>query len=233
MPLVMILDDRVTNRNIFAKLAASISEDVRVETHGDPASALAAIGAPVPDLVITDYKMPGMNGAEFVRRFREIPGCEDVPVIAITVYEVISRYVFNSPTFWAHESTTFLIAAIFLIGGPIALARDKHIRVRMIYDAVSPAARRWLDIVNSIIAMIFFAGLAYAGWIMSWKATHSPTGEIHLEGTGTSWNPPTPAMLKLLVLACVALMFVQSLLHLIKAIRRDVDAPANIAGERS
>ena len=87
MPLVMILDDRVTNRNIFAKLAASISDDVRVETHGDPASALAAIGAPVPDLVITDYKMPGMNGAEFVRRFREIPGCEDVPVIAITVYE--------------------------------------------------------------------------------------------------------------------------------------------------
>ncbi len=87
MPLVMILDDRVTNRNIFAKLAASISDDVHVETHGDPASALAAIGAPLPDLVITDYKMPGMNGAEFVRHFRRIPGCEDVPVIAITVYE--------------------------------------------------------------------------------------------------------------------------------------------------
>lgn len=87
MPLVMILDDRVTNRNIFAKLAASISDDVHVETHGDPASALAAIGAPLPDLVITDYKMPGMNGAEFVRHFRQIPGCEDVPVIAITVYE--------------------------------------------------------------------------------------------------------------------------------------------------
>ncbi|MGV8856369.1 MAG: TRAP transporter small permease subunit [Devosia sp.] len=152
---------------------------------------------------------------------------------AITVFEVISRYVFNSPTFWAHESTTFLIAAIFLIGGPIALARDKHIRVRMIYDAVSPATRRWLDIFNSLVAMTFFAGLAYAGWIMSWKATHTPTGEIHLQGTGTSWNPPTPALLKMLVLACVALMFVQSLLHLIKAIRRDVDAPASAAGEQS
>ena len=55
---------------------------------------------------------------------------------AITVIEVAARYVFNSPTFWAHESTTFLIAAIFLIGGPIALARDKHIRVRMFYDSV-------------------------------------------------------------------------------------------------
>ncbi|MGV8832225.1 MAG: TRAP transporter small permease subunit [Devosia sp.] len=151
---------------------------------------------------------------------------------AITVYEVISRYVFNSPTFWAHESTTFLIAAIFLVGGPIALARDKHIRVRMFYDAASPSGRRWLDIVNSCIALVFFAGLAYAGWIMSWKATHTPTGDIHLEGTGTSWNPPTPALLKMMVLVCVSLMFVQSLLHLIAAIRRDVSAPANGAGEK-
>jgi len=150
----------------------------------------------------------------------------------ITVYEVISRYVFDSPTFWAHESTTFLIAAIFLVGGPIALARDKHIRVRMFYDAVSPKGRRILDIVNSLIAMVFFAGLAYAGWIMSWKATHNPTGAIHFEGTGTSWNPPTPALLKILVLICVVLMFVQTLLHLIAAIRRDVSAPANHAGEK-
>ncbi|MCG6122181.1 MAG: EAL domain-containing protein [Microvirga sp.] len=87
MPLVMILDDRVTNRNIFAKLASSIADDVRVQSFGDPAEALASISHPIPDLVVTDYKMPGMNGAEFTRRFRELDGCEDVPVIAITVYE--------------------------------------------------------------------------------------------------------------------------------------------------
>lgn len=86
MPLVMILDDRVTNRNIFARLASSIAEDVRVETYGEPEEALRNLAEP-PDLVITDYKMPGMNGAEFTRRFRMLPGCEDVPVIAITVYE--------------------------------------------------------------------------------------------------------------------------------------------------
>jgi diguanylate cyclase (GGDEF)-like protein/PAS domain S-box-containing protein len=86
MPLVMILDDRVTNRNIFARLASSIADDVRVETYGEPEEALRNLAEP-PDLVITDYKMPGMNGAEFTRRFRMLPGCEDVPVIAITVYE--------------------------------------------------------------------------------------------------------------------------------------------------
>ena len=150
---------------------------------------------------------------------------------AVTVFEVVSRYVFDSPTFWAHETTTFLIAAIFLVGGPIALARDKHIRVRMFYDSVSPRGRRLLDIVNSILALIFFAGLSYAAWTMSSKATFSPSGEFRLEGTGTAWNPPTPALLKMLVLVCVGIMFIQTLLHLIDALGRKPAASADASGE--
>ncbi|WP_209015195.1 TRAP transporter small permease subunit [Roseibium limicola] len=145
----------------------------------------------------------------------------------VSVYEVISRYVFDSPTYWAHESTTFLIAAVFLIGGPIALSRDKHIRVRVLYDAVSEKARRWLDVINSLIAMVFFAGLGHAGWTLMWKATHTPTGAIHFEGTGTAWNPPTPALLKIIIFFCVCMMFVQSFLHLLEALRRKPsDTPA-------
>ncbi len=87
MSLIVILDDRVSNRNIFAKLAASIEEDVAVRTFGDPEEALTWLGAHTPDLVITDYKMPEMDGAEFIRRFRELPSSVDVPVIVITVYE--------------------------------------------------------------------------------------------------------------------------------------------------
>jgi TRAP-type C4-dicarboxylate transport system permease small subunit len=151
---------------------------------------------------------------------------------AITVLEVVARYVFNRPTFWAHESTTFLIAAIFLIGGPIALARDKHIRVRMFYDSVSPKRKRLLDIVNSLIGLVFFAGLSVASWTMVSKSWFNPSGALHLEGTGTSWNPPTPALLKMLVLICVVTMFVQTLLHLFAAIRRDVSAAPTSAEEQ-
>lgn len=150
----------------------------------------------------------------------------------ITVIEVVSRYVFNSPTFWAHETTTFLIAAVFLIGGPIALARDKHIRVRMFYNSASPKRRRVLDIVNSVIALVFFAGLSFASWIMVSKSWFTPTGALHLEGTGTSWNPPTPALLKLLVMICVVIMLIQTLLHLIGALRRDTPAASDRAGEQ-
>lgn len=141
---------------------------------------------------------------------------------AASVYEVVARYVFNKPTIWAHETTTFLIAVIFLVGGPVALARDKHIRVRVIYDAISPRARRWLDVLNSLIAFVFLAGLTYAGWTMAWKATHNPNGEIHFQTTGTAWNPPTPALIKITILICAAVMLVQTVLHLIDALRRRV-----------
>jgi TRAP-type C4-dicarboxylate transport system permease small subunit len=143
---------------------------------------------------------------------------------AVSVYEVIARYVFDSPTRWAHETTTFLIAVIFLVGGPLALAKDKHIRVRMIYDKVGPFGRRVLDIINSIMTLIFFAGLTYAAWTMAWKGTHGPAGDFRLERTGTGWNPPTPAFIKITILLCVLVMAVQTILHLAEAIRRRTGA---------
>lgn len=87
MPFIAILDDQFTNRQIFARLAASISDDIVVETYADPLAALDALSQRTPDLVITDFKMPHMDGAEFVRRFRELPDAADVPVVVLTVYE--------------------------------------------------------------------------------------------------------------------------------------------------
>ena len=87
MALICILDDRVTNRNIFARLAATIEPDVDVRAFGNPLEALAFMANETPDLVVTDFKMPDLDGAEFTRRFRQLPGCEDVPVVVLTVYE--------------------------------------------------------------------------------------------------------------------------------------------------
>ena len=70
MSIIVIVDDRVTNRNIFAKLAASIEPGVEVQSFGDPLEALDWLQNNTPDLIVTDYKMPHFDGAEFIRRFR-------------------------------------------------------------------------------------------------------------------------------------------------------------------
>ncbi len=84
---IAILDDRASNRNIYARLAETINDTVVVHTFGDPGAALNWAQETVPDLVITDYKMPTLDGAQFTRRFRAFSGCSDVPVLVITAYD--------------------------------------------------------------------------------------------------------------------------------------------------
>lgn len=88
MRLVVIVDDRSTNRTIFARLAVTLGTDIRVESFATPQEALDWFGtSPVPDLVITDYKMPEMDGAAFTARIRALDWGYDVPVVVVTAYE--------------------------------------------------------------------------------------------------------------------------------------------------
>ncbi|RMD87310.1 MAG: response regulator [Alphaproteobacteria bacterium] len=87
MARIAIVDDRITNRRIWSQLAQGLEDDVVVNAFADPRQALESFDEAVPDLVITDFKMPGMDGAAFIRRLREHPACVDVPVIVVTVYE--------------------------------------------------------------------------------------------------------------------------------------------------
>jgi two-component system, cell cycle sensor histidine kinase PleC len=84
---IAIVDDRITNLKILERLAASLDERVEVRTYDNPRRALDAAALQAPDLVITDFKMPELDGAEFIRRFRAAPSCADVPVMVITAYE--------------------------------------------------------------------------------------------------------------------------------------------------
>ncbi|MDL4862806.1 TRAP transporter small permease subunit [Halomonas elongata] len=139
--------------------------------------------------------------------------------MAISVYEVIMRYAFASPTSWVHETVVMLVAVSFAFGGPAAMASNRHIRVKVLYDSVGPVARLWLDRFNDLVAFLFCAGMTYAAYTMFWDASHNPLGEWQLERSGTSWNPPFPAFVKGVILLALAIMCVQSLLHLIQSLR--------------
>ena len=87
MAVIVVVDDSSTNRAIFSRLASSISSDSSVLSFGDPQEMLAWADGNAPDLIITDYNMPELDGAEFVKRLRRLPSTKDVPVIVITAYE--------------------------------------------------------------------------------------------------------------------------------------------------
>ncbi|MGE5319591.1 MAG: HD-GYP domain-containing protein [Hyphomicrobiaceae bacterium] len=84
---VVIVDDRSTARSLLEGLARTLEPGVIVESYGDPLEALAQMQHATPDLIVTDYRMPGMDGIEFTRRIRAERRLADVPIIIVTVVE--------------------------------------------------------------------------------------------------------------------------------------------------
>lgn len=88
MAKIVVIDDRVTNRNILTRLALSVEEGLQVQAYSSPVDALAKLhSGNTADLIITDYNMPEMDGATFIETLRQSVEHADVPIIVITVYE--------------------------------------------------------------------------------------------------------------------------------------------------
>jgi len=132
--------------------------------------------------------------------------------MVILLNEVVLRYLFNAPTIWAHETTIFLCGAAFLYGGLYCTARDRHIRVVLIYDALPDRARRMLDVVISLICMVASGFFAFAAWLMVQKAAFRPDGSFRLERSGSAWDPVYPGLIKVFLLIVLGIMTVQFLI---------------------
>src|SRR5450631_3100705 len=84
---IMIVDDQPSNLRIMKQLALGLTDGGDVETFANPALALEAARENPPDLVVSDYSMPGMDGAAFVAALRELPDCGEIPIVIVTIYE--------------------------------------------------------------------------------------------------------------------------------------------------
>jgi two-component system response regulator HydG len=79
---VLVVDDEISARTGLAKLLAS--ENFVVDLAEDGAYALAAVAENRPDVVITDLKMPNVDGIELTKRLHEEHA--DLPVIVTTAF---------------------------------------------------------------------------------------------------------------------------------------------------
>ena len=61
----------------------------QVNEAGDGLAALHSIKAQMPDLVLTDLRMPMMDGAELIQRLRADQATAGLPIILITAYAVL------------------------------------------------------------------------------------------------------------------------------------------------
>ena len=79
---VLVVDDGQANRDLIEACLAGV--DCEVQTAEDGMSALQAIQASPPDLILLDVQMPGMDGYEVCERIKHDPRTRLIPVVMIT-----------------------------------------------------------------------------------------------------------------------------------------------------
>src|SRR5262249_20763097 len=86
---ILVVDDEVNARTALAELLRD--EGFEVETAADAFKALGKHEAFAPHIVVTDLKMPGMDGIELVKKLRSM---EDPPsVVVMTAFGAVSSAV--------------------------------------------------------------------------------------------------------------------------------------------
>ena len=103
--------------------------------------------------------------------------------ILITMYEVVMRYVFNSPTIWVNESVQILFGFYFLLGGGYTLLHDGHVRVDVLLHGLKARGKRFANVLSLVIVMFYLGVLLYISADTAFDAS------IHLERAESAWAP--------------------------------------------
>jgi signal transduction histidine kinase len=79
---VMVVDDNVENLNLLCAILERVGFKALPALSGD--MALKALAAKLPDLMLLDVRMPGMDGYTLCKHLKSVPRTHDIPVIFIS-----------------------------------------------------------------------------------------------------------------------------------------------------
>jgi DNA-binding NtrC family response regulator len=86
---ILVVDDEPNARTALAEILKG--EGYAVETAGDGFKALARMAETAPDLVLTDLKMPGLDGVELMKKVKEHE--PELPVVVMTAFGAVETAV--------------------------------------------------------------------------------------------------------------------------------------------
>ena len=80
----MVVEDHEENRRLLRDLLTSVGYELIEAVTGEEGLTMAE--AEVPELILMDIQLPGMDGYEVTRRIKADPALSHIPIIAVTSY---------------------------------------------------------------------------------------------------------------------------------------------------
>ncbi|HOJ51780.1 MAG TPA: TRAP transporter small permease subunit [Syntrophales bacterium] len=134
-----------------------------------------------------------------------------IAILIIILYEIFVRYVFNSPTIWAHELSQMIFGVyVILLGGYLQI-HDGHVNVELIYGKFSPRVRAIVDMFTWLVFFAFAGVLTVKGWQIAWDSFQ------FRETEPTAFAPPIYPV-KMMIPLGAFLLFLQGLARYLRAL---------------
>src|SRR5512143_1756483 len=88
----------------------------------------------------------------------------------VILFEIFARYVFKSPTIWAHEVAQMIYGAYVILLGAYALRKGVHVNVELVYGKFSPRTRAKVDLFTWLLFFFFCGLILVKGGEMAWES---------------------------------------------------------------
>jgi len=130
----------------------------------------------------------------------------------IVSYEVVMRYLFNSPTIWVNEVSRFLQIWATYLALTYSFHKRDFIRITVIYDRLNETGKKILDFISFIFIIIFSCFVVYYGWLIAYDSLKV--------GRTSSTILDVPSFLtELAIPLCFAFLVIRVILESIRYIR--------------
>lgn len=81
-PQILVIDDDSMQRDVLSAVLGKAGYDVHLAPSG--VEGLGQLINDIPDLVLLDYEMPGLDGISVLKKARQIPELQDLPIVMLT-----------------------------------------------------------------------------------------------------------------------------------------------------
>ena len=85
-------------------------------------------------------------------------------MMLLVLVDVTTRYVLQNPLSVAEEYGAYMLVAITCMGLAFTWKEGSHVRVELLINKVSPAARQWLRVITILIAFVFTTFMVIASY---------------------------------------------------------------------
>ena len=108
-----------------------------------------------------------------------LAGLSMAVMVILTTYQVIARYIFNSPSTWSEELVGYLFGWSTLFGATIVSGERGHMNIPILVDRMNPGMRKAFHILWEVVAFLFSATiLVFGGFQVSKLAMGQQTSSL-------------------------------------------------------